>query len=57
MSKHRVIWPQKRYMSDDDIRAYYADAVADKQVLPGMVNIEDMKYVLSDAGLFTFGSN
>lgn len=57
MSKHRVIWPQERYMSDDDIRAYYADAVADKQVLPGMVNIEDMKYVLSDAGLFTFGSN
>lgn len=56
-----IVYPECRVVSDEQIRVWFSDAVANGKVawvrpkLLSSVGIGDMVHVLSDAGIITLG--
>ena len=56
----RIIWPEKRFVSDDTIAEWFADRVADNEIAPqylGAKDTETMARALEDAGIITRGKD
>jgi len=54
-----IIWPERRIVSEEKIRSWYADAIDNGQVLPDFFGFEKepkgMAMALADAGIITIG--
>jgi len=49
-----MIWPEKRFVRGAQIRSWYFDAVANKEIVPGTgASTDDMARALHNAGLIT----
>ncbi len=55
----RILWPEERTVEAEVIRGWYADAIANGEVVPGSLRIRDdvagMANALSEAGKITLG--
>lgn len=57
---NRVIWPERRTVSDATVQSWYEDAVANGEIAEeylGADTIKRMRQGLDDAGLVTFASD
>lgn len=51
-----IIWPERRYVSEDTIRTWYADMVADDEAEnPNLTDSYDMAKELENIGRITMG--
>jgi hypothetical protein len=54
--RFHTIWPENRYVSEEQIRSWYADAVANGETeLTELRDPEDMAHELSWIGVITLG--
>lgn len=58
MSGFQIVWPERRYVSEKQIRVWYSDAIENGEIdkpgcEPGVV---EMALALSGAGLITLGN-
>lgn len=53
-----IIWPERRFVSDQQIESWFLDAVADAQIGPDRFHAESVREkaeALEDAGFITLG--
>jgi hypothetical protein len=55
----QIIWPEKRFVTEETIEGWFADAVADNEVSPDDISAKtpmDKARVLEDIGKITVGT-
>lgn len=50
-----IIWPEKRWVSEDQIKTWYFDAVENGEANAGLNDVEEMARELSSIGHITLG--
>lgn len=50
-----IVWPERRWISDDQMSRWYEDAVANEAVEPGEQDVSAMARALHEAGEITLG--
>jgi hypothetical protein len=59
-AKFWIVWPEQRFVSADQIRTWYSDAVANGEMAREYLDLTDvgrMAEGLSDAGMITLGQS
>lgn len=56
MNTIKILWPRKEWLTEEQIRSMYADALANKQVAPADT-VQEMAEELDSAGIITLGAS
>lgn len=51
----KILWPENRVVTSDQIAMWYSDAVANGEAEPGLTDIEEQARELDNIGHITLG--
>lgn len=57
-TEYYIVWPEKKWISAETIRTWYADGVDNEDISPeyrGATELDEMAAALDDAGIITRG--
>ena len=56
----RIIWPERRFVSAEQIESWFADAVANNEIAPDRLSVKTIREkaeALDDTGMITLGKD